>query len=494
MEFRDYLTILRKRWLIIVSFTIVGGLIGFAITMVTPKTYTARTESFVSATSAAFSDKNMTLQQASQYALARVQSYTHAAGSPLVVQPVIDELRLGISAAALSRHLSATNPTDTVLIDLSVRWKDPKMAAQIANAIARHMATTIESIEAPNQGDASPVTVTLLRPASAPLAPSSPLPTLNLALGLVIGIVVGIAVAVMRDQFDITVKTTEDAQAITGAGVMGLVAHNPQAGKEPLIALRPRAARAEAFRTIRTNLQFTDVDNPPRRIVISSAIEDEGKTLTACNLAITLAQAGRRVCLIEADLRRPKVADYLGVEGSVGLTNVLAGQHKLDDVLIDWNDGLLTLLSAGTIPPDPSELLSSKHMESLLASLGERYDILVIDAPPLLPVTDAAILARQADGALLIARYGHVKKDQLRDAASALRLAKARLIGVVLTFVPLRGSGASYEQHRAYKAMDAPAPKADAGTTTSPATSLDAALALPWKDGKDRPVRGAVQP
>jgi capsular exopolysaccharide synthesis family protein len=324
------------------------------------------------------------------------------------------------------------------------------MAAQIANAIAVQMATMIESIEAPKEGGTSPIKVSLLRPATTPSSPSAPLTNLSVALGLVVGLVVGIVLAVVREQFDITVKSAQDAQAIAGVGVIGLVGNNPKSGKEPLIALQSRAARAEAFRTIRTNLQFTDVDHPPKRIVISSAIAGEGKSVTACNLAIALAQAGKRVCLVEADLRRPKVAEYLGIEGSVGLTNVLAGQLSLDDALIGWNDGLVTVLSAGTIPPDPSELLSSKHMESVLASLSERFDTLLIDAPPLLPVTDAAILARQADGALLIARHGHVKKDQLRDAAEALRMAKARLIGVVLTFVPVRGSGTNYAQLHGY--------------------------------------------
>jgi non-specific protein-tyrosine kinase len=216
-------------------------------------------------------------------------------------------------------------------------------------------------------------------------------------------------------------------------------------------------------------LQYVDVDNPPKTVVITSSVPSEGKSTTACNLAIALAQAGSRVLLIEADLRRPKVAEYLGVDGSNGLTDVLIGKTTPENAIVTWQRGLLDFLPAGTIPPNPSELLGSHQMAELLKELGKRYDIILLDAPPLLPVTDAAIMATAADGAILVARSGNTTKEQIRQAADALQQVNARLLGTVLNFAPQRkrrGYGSNYDYGYGYgygyghgKSKDAAAPE-----------------------------------
>jgi len=197
-----------------------------------------------------------------------------------------------------------------------------------------------------------------------------------------------------------------------------------------------RSPMVESFRTLRTNLKFADVDHPPRQVVVTSAVAHEGKSTTAQNLAIALAQSGMRVCLVEADLRRPKVTENLGIEGAVGLTNVVAGEHNLQDVLVPWNRGLVTVLPAGTTPSDPASLLGSHNAQMLLQDLRQSFDFVVIDAPPLLPVSDAAVLAGETDGALLVVRHGHTKRDQVEAAIETLKAVNARLVGSVLTFVP----------------------------------------------------------
>jgi non-specific protein-tyrosine kinase len=203
-------------------------------------------------------------------------------------------------------------------------------------------------------------------------------------------------------------------------------------------------------RQLRTNLQFVDVDHPPRAVVVTSAVPGEGKSTTAANMAITFAQAGSRVLLIEGDLRRPKVAEYLGVEGAVGLTNVLVGQVGIDDVLQPWGRSGLWVLPSGSVPPNPSELLASQNMTELLRDLETRFDLILIDAPPLLPVTDGAVAAARADGALLVVRYGHTTRAQVQLAVESLEAVDAHLLGCVFNMAPAKG-GSAYSYGYGYE-------------------------------------------
>lgn len=241
--------------------------------------------------------------------------------------------------------------------------------------------------------------------------------------------------------------------------------------------------RAEAFRTIRTNLQYVDVDNPPKAVVVTSSMPGEGKSTTACNLAIAIAQGGARVLLLEADLRRPRVAEYLQVDGSRGLTDVLVGRLPLPQSVIRWQRGLLDLLPAGTIPPNPSELLGSRHMASMVQELRKRYDMIIIDAPPLLPITDAAILSTIVDGAILVARHGVTRRDQLHSAAEALHQVNAPVLGTVLNFVPAR-KGRAYGYGYGY-GYGYEAPK-----TNQPALPGSNAPALPPGQAQPFPPMG----
>ena len=255
---------------------------------------------------------------------------------------------------------------------------------------------------------------------------------------------VGVGIAVLRATLDTSIKSVDDLQDATQATLLGSIAYDSGAAKNPLVTLQG-TPRAEAYRSIRTNLQYVDVDNPPRSVVITSSVPLEGKSTTAANLAIALAQGGSKVLLVEADLRRPRVAEYLGVEGSIGLTDVLIGQARVDDAIIPWQRGLLDFLPSGAIPPNPSELLGSQQLADLLTELGTRYNVLILDAPPLLPVTDAAILTTAADGAILVARYGETRREQAEQAADSLRQVNGRLFGTVLNFVPEKRRTRGYD-------------------------------------------------
>lgn len=437
MTLRAYLQILLKRWRIVVAFTVlVLGAAG-ALTYLTPPTYAAHATAFVSISSAGTADAS--IYASSQFAMQRVASYTEVVKSPDTLQPVIDKLGLKVTVRELRGVVSAENPPDTVLIKVTATDSDPERARAIVNAVSDQMGANIERLETPREpGGKSPVKVTTTVPSLAPQQPISPKIPLNLALGLLAGLALGVIVAVIREQQDTTVKGDE-LEDLTGRPALALIGLNPQVKTQPLITMQGHGRGVEEFRSLRTTLQFVDVDQPPRVIVITSALASEGKTTTACNLAIALAQSSLRVCLVEADMRRPNAATLMGIDGSIGLSNVVAGQIDLADALMPWHRGLLTILPAGTTPPDPTRLLGSKNMAAVLATLRTDFDFVIIDAPPILPVSDAAVLARAADGAVLVARYGKTRREQLTSAIADLEAVKARLIGTALTMVPARG-------------------------------------------------------
>lgn len=457
MTLRAYLRILRKRWILISVISLLGVVAAMSLTIVTPRTYSAEASAFVTITSTGTEASN-SLYQNSQFALQRVNSYPLVISSPDVLQPVIDKLHLDISVPDLQKAVTAVNPPDTVLLNITAESKSPIQAQSIANATAEQFGIVIERLETSRAGGTAPVKVSTAVPANLPHSPISPRPSLNLALGFLLGLALGIGAAVMREQQDTTIKN-DDLQDLTGTAPLGVIDFDPDSTKNPLIALQAHSIGVEAFRAMRTNLRFVDVDDPPHVIVITSSIAGEGKTTTACNLAITLAQSALRVCLVDADLRKPKTTTYLGIDAPFGLTSVLAGQFPLDELLVSWRRGLLTVLPAGTTPPDPSELLGSKKMTVLLEELRSRFDMVIIDAPPLLPVTDAAVLARATDGALLVSRYGHTRREHVTKALEDLTTVNARLIGTVLTFVPPKGNRYGHNYGYGYSVDVSPAPK-----------------------------------
>ncbi|TAK70422.1 MAG: polysaccharide biosynthesis tyrosine autokinase [Actinomycetota bacterium] len=491
MELRDYLRLLRKRWLSIVIFAVLGVAVAWGITVQSPKIYTATAQDFVAIGTSGTSDNSVL--QGSQFTLQRVKSYTEIVSSPQVLGPVIDQLKLDTDIAGLARKVTAGNPLDTVLLEVTASDGNAERAAQLANATAAQLGRVIESLEPTLAGGAPPVKVSVVNPAEVPQAPSSPKRTINLILGLLVGLALGIAWAVVRDVLDNTVKTPQDLAKLTKAAPLGVVGYAPDSRKNPLVALDQTGPRSEAFRGIRTNLQFVDVDNPPRIVVVTSALPEEGKSTTACNLAITVALSGAKVCLLEGDLRRPRVTSYLGIDNAIGLTNVLAGQLSLDSALVSWNRGLLHVLPSGPVPPNPSELLGTRHMKAVLAELRARFDLVIIDAAPVLPVTDAAVLTSLADGSLLVVRHGKTTRDQVTQALAALGLVGGRVLGTVLNFVPTKRSGGygygygygytyygekplSRRQRKKRRAERARVARigADAGTDRSPAQSSDA--------------------
>lgn len=196
--------------------------------------------------------------------------------------------------------------------------------------------------------------------------------------------------------------------------------------------LDPKGPAAEAFRVLRTNLQFMGLDAPLKSLLVTSAAPSEGKSTVSANLAVSFAQAGSNVCLVDADLRKPRLHKVFGADNWRGLTTAVVNQNGLEADLQPTGVEGLTLLTSGPIPPNPAEILGSGRMQNLLTELEERFDMVVLDTPPTLAVTDAIVLAPRVGGAILVVRAGHVARQQVKRAQEALAAVKANLLGVVL--------------------------------------------------------------
>jgi len=436
VELQDYLKVVRKRWRVIVAVVLVFVGLAAAGSLASEKVYESRTQFFVSTTGAG---DNGALLQGSTFTQQRVKSYAQLLTTPRVLGPVAASVGVTGDVAGQVR---ATTPPDTVLIDVAVRDTDPARAQAMGEAIATEFPAAVTELESPAGAEASPVKVTVVRPPTTPDSPVSPRPLRNILLGGVLGLLLGLAAALVRETLDKTVKTQDDVKAVTDTPILGSIAYDPDAAKRPLIVeVDPRSPRAEAFRVLRTNLQFVDAAAHPRTIVVTSSLAGEGKSTMAANLALTMAQAGSRVCLIEADLRRrSKVLEYMGLEGGVGLTDALIGRTDVIDVIQPYGGTNLWVLGAGPIPPNPSELLGSTAMRSLLGHLSSRFDYVVIDAPPALPVTDAVVISKLVDGAIVVAGSGIVERDQLALTLESLESVNGHVLGIVLNRVPVKHS------------------------------------------------------
>ena len=445
MELREYLRLLRINLVLIIATSLVGVGAATAYSLTRTPQFEAQSTVFVSTQTA---DSVQELNQGSNFTQARVKTYVSLASTPIVLGPVIARFQLPVTEDALNKQVTVSTPSGTTLIEIAVRDPDPTKAALVSNAVASSLTAAVEQIETPSGQTVSPVKLALVRPAAVPLRPVTPRVMLNIAVGLLVGLVIGLGVAVLRRLLDTRIRSDRDVAQVTKVPVISAVAYDAKAAERPLIVhMDPRSQRAEAFRTLRTNLQFVDIEGS-HSFVVTSSIPGEGKSTTAINLAIALADAGSRVVLLDADLRRSKVSTYMSIEGGAGLTDVLIGRVELADVLQRWGSEELYVLPAGKIPPNPSELLGSNAMSQLIDKLEQDYDVVIFDTPPLLPVTDAAVLAKRAGGVLLVAASGRTTRHQLAGALSALEHVGAHVSGLVLSMVPVKGPDAyGYQQY-----------------------------------------------
>lgn len=433
MDLRDLLSVLRARWIAIVASTLIGGLLGLGLSLLTTPTYQSSIQFF---TTTAAGDGANAAYQGSLGAQQKVQSYAELVKSRDIANQVIANSEVDRSTDQVVDATTATADSSTVLLDVTVTDSQPERALQLAQGIGDVLPEAVNRLETPDGGGPALAKLTVVNPpvlASSPVAPQT---EQNIAIGIVLGLLVGVGIALLANTLDRRVRSKEQIEAIASASVVGSIPfrkkEDKESGAEHVVPFREgHSPAAEAFRRLRTNLEFLNVDNPPRVFVLTSSVSTEGKSETAINLGLALAEAGNRVLLIEADLRRPRVVNYLEMPDKVGLTNILSGQAEFGDVVQETRHEGVDLLACGPLPPNPSELLASDTAHRLLDDLRGKYDYVIVDSPPLLPVTDGALLARITDGALVVVRSHRTTSDQLAQAVDNLAKAEATLLGTV---------------------------------------------------------------
>ena len=441
MDLRSYLAILAKRAWLIVSVVVVCLAAAAASVLLMTPTYKGDAQLFVS-TQISSGNLNQELFQGSNFSAERVKSYSQLVTSPTVLDPVIAELSLPLDARQLADQVSAKVPLETVMIDISATSDSPEMAAAIANSVGTSLAKVIGDLESSETRGSSPVKATVVTPAMVPASPASPSIPINLGLGLLIGLIAGVGLAVLLEKLNTSVKDTADLAQISDVPVLANVVRDTRKSATAIVRDDHLGSRSEAYRQLRTNLQFAAVDQMPKVIVVTSALAGEGKSSVAGNLAVSMSQVGVRVCLVDGDLRRPSVASYFKLNGPLGLSNALVGRGVLEQILQPVDHGF-AVITSGPVPPNPAELLSSKRLPGLLRDLTERFDVVLIDAQPTLPAADAVVLAALADAVLFVVQAGKTTTQQVQRALKSLDQVNARVLGTVLNMVPARSLGMS---------------------------------------------------
>jgi polysaccharide biosynthesis transport protein len=439
MNLEGYVRLLRAHWLVVVWYVVVGTVAFGVAAWTATSTYAARTTLFVSTGEAGDPDE---AYQGALLAQQRARSYAEMVTNPQVMQAVITKLRLRQTVEELEAAIDVSVPPETVLINVTAEDALPERAKAIADAVGEEFPGFVGRLERPQGSSGSPVSVRATSAARLPTDPVGPGKAVYLAVGALLGLVAGLGTAVLLEALAKRVRTEEDAAIAADAAVLGSIAEDPNVDSRPLVVVDdPFSFRAEAYRRLRTNLRALIVDHKLRTIVVSSAGDSEGKTVITANLGIALAQAGYRVVLVDADLRRPGLARMLGLSSSPGLTDVLTEGLPLDAALQTWRQGVpLEIIGSGSTSSNPSDLFSSPNFRVVLAALEERVDLVILDTPTALPFSDAATVAQLASGVVLVSRAGSTPAAKLQAAAEALRPTDEPVILVVLNRVPMYAS------------------------------------------------------
>jgi len=533
VELKEYILPLRKWWWLIVAATLVATVSSFIATRRQAPIYQTRTTIMVGRAienpNPNGSDFWLMQQLASTYAdiakRAPVQDATKTAlgltwlpdytvrvvpNTQLVEISVVDTSppRAQAVAAELANQLILQTPMQsgstmeqrqvfikTQLDDLEIKINETrdeitKKQADLANLFsARQIADTqtqiaglqtkLSTLQAnyaallSNTQQGAVNTISVIEPAQLPHSPIGPNKPATILLAAVIGFILAAGAAFLLEYLDDSLKNPDDVQKILGLTTLGAIPVMEETATrgELAVVASSHSMASEAFRVLRTNLRFAGVDRPLQTILITSPAPSEGKSLTVANLGAALAQAGERVILVDADLHRPRLHRVFGLRNNRGITSALLEEHpNLDGLLQDTTVPGLQVLTSGPLPPNASELLGSAHMRELLSQLSRQADVLLLDSPPATALADAAVLATQTDGVLLVLDAGNTRREAARRASEALGRVNARVVGAILNRLPTSGGGYYYYYyyHARYHSGDDHKPGGDAPTGKPP--------------------------
>lgn len=440
--------ILRAYWMTIGALFALGALVGLGWSALQPRVYTADASGYVATVSSDGSTGSALAGD--QLALSKVKSFVDMGYWRSVAEAARKSLGVDDSPESLVQRVRVSNPVETVNVRVDATGSTPESARDLAEAWIRGMTTQVDELETGGSGQGA---VRLIAGDSArlPTSPSSPNVKVDVAVGAIAGGVLGVVFALVRRTFDRRVRTVEDITAAVGASVVGVLPIDKELANGRAVFSftdthdgRGSFAHKEAVRELRTNLQYVDVDHPPRVIVVTSPLPGDGKSTTAANLAVSIAATGQSVILIDADLRRPVMGGVFGFSDDVGLSDVLASRAQIEQVAHQVDDhGRLFVVAAGRTPPNPTEMVGSQRMQALARKLAEDM-VVIVDSPPTLAVADAAVIGSWADGVVLVVTAGRTTDDMLTRAVDNLSKTRGRLLGIVLNRAPLRGPDSSY--------------------------------------------------
>lgn len=425
MEPHEYVAILKKRWLLIVALMLVGAAAGLAYASALPKLYRATSTVFVASQRG---DTTSELVQGSNFTQAQVQSFAQLATLPVVLDPVIDRLNLNTTAGKLAGSVTVDIRLNTVIIDVTVSDRSARTAAATANAVTSQLAEVTRSLYAK-----SAIGMERVASADVPSSTYSPNIPFNVVSGLLGGLVLAVIYSIARDLLDTRMRSRKDVERVTDAPFLGTIGRWGRTNVPSIVMISsPHSPEAEDIRRVATNIDFANVDNPVRSLVVTSGLPGEGKSSIAINLALAMSERHERVLLVDADLRKPSIAEYCGVEGSVGLTSVLVGSATLTEAISPWAGGVIDVLPSGLIPANPTQMLGSDAMAALFEFFYTQYDFIVIDSPPLLPVSDSLVLSKLTAGAVVIARHKSTRRAAFAETLHSLEGVSGWVLGVVL--------------------------------------------------------------
>lgn len=376
-----------------------------------------------------------------------ISTYRQLVKSSALLQTVKSNLQLDIEENALKKSITVNTISDTELIEISVINEKPEVATMIANEIAKEFAIQVEKIYKINN-------IYIIDEAKVPTQPCNINHVKDIAIFSVAGLAISIVYVALCTSLDTTIKSTEDLE--NGIGVYPLISipfikdstKNNFKTKELITFNEVKSIVSETFRTLRTNVQFMN-NKGKKTILLTSCFPGEGKSYVSANLAVTFAQAGKKVILVDADMRRGRQGKIFNIDSRHGLSNYLS---SLDENGMEVNDSIskyiketdvnnLNVISAGNVPPNPSELLTSDKIQNLIDELEKVYDLVIFDGAPILPVTDSLILSRLVGSTILVSMYKKTKKDNLSKVIKSIDNVGGRVIGAILNKVPTKGTG-----------------------------------------------------